>query len=97
MCSSDLGLGMRVPGLLVSPYARRGFIDKQVLSFDSYLRFIEDVFLDGQRLDPATMDRPDPRPIVREEIPILGDLIHEFDFTQKPQKAPILPLWPSRR
>lgn len=91
------GLGMRVPGLLISPYAKRGFIDKQVLSFDSYLRFIEDVFLGGQRLDPATMDRPDPRPIVREEIPILGDLIHEFDFTQKPQRIPILPMWPSRR
>src|SRR6476659_9764103 len=36
------GLGFRVPGLVISPFARRGYIDHQVLSTDSYLRFIED-------------------------------------------------------
>src|SRR6202008_2924736 len=46
------GYGLRVPGLVISPYARRGYIDHQVLSFDAYDKFIEDVFLGGARLDP---------------------------------------------
>jgi phospholipase C len=29
------GYGLRVPGLVISPYARRGFIDHQTLSFDA--------------------------------------------------------------
>ena len=36
---------------------------------DAYHKFIEDVFLGGQRLDPATDGRPDPRPDVRENSP----------------------------
>jgi phospholipase C len=91
------GYGLRVPGLVISPYAKKGFIDKQVLSFDAYLRFIEDVFLDGKRLDPDKIARPDPRPTVREEVPIMGDLIHSFDFDQEPRKPPILEPWPSRQ
>src|SRR5205823_1336769 len=53
-----LGYGLRVPGLVVSPYAKQGFIDHQVLSFDAYLKFIEDDFLGGRRLDPKTDGRP---------------------------------------
>src|SRR5919202_654733 len=44
------GYGLRVPGLMISPYARKGYIDHQTLSFDAYLKFIEDDFLGGQRL-----------------------------------------------
>ena len=55
-----------MPGLVISPYARQGYIDHQTLSFDAYLKFIEDDFLGGQRLDPRTDGRPDPRPDVRE-------------------------------
>jgi phospholipase C len=77
------GYGFRVPGLVISPWARRGYIDHQVLSFDAYLKFIEDVFLGGQRLDPASDGRPDPRPNVRERAPILGDLARDFDFSLK--------------
>jgi len=36
------GYGMRVPGLLVSPYARHGYIDHTVLDFTSVLKFIEE-------------------------------------------------------
>jgi hypothetical protein len=49
-----------------------------MLSFDAYLEFIEDVFIEGRRLDPLTDGRPDPRPTVREEVPILGDLRRDF-------------------
>ena len=35
------GFGFRVPGLLVSPYARRGHVDSTVLDFTSILKFVE--------------------------------------------------------
>jgi len=38
----DYGYGFRVPALLVSPYARRGFIDSTELDFTSILKFIEE-------------------------------------------------------
>jgi phospholipase C len=91
------GYGLRVPAMVISPYARRGFIDHHVLSFDAYLKFIEDDFLSGQRLDPLTDGRPDPRPDVRENEPILGNLIREFDFTQTPRRPMLLPRIPPNK
>ena len=88
------GYGLRVPALVISPYAKAGYIDHQILSQDAYLKFIEDDFLYGQRLDPATDGRPDPRPRVREDAPILGNLADSFDFNQKPLPPVILPLNP---
>jgi phospholipase C len=79
------GYGIRVPGLVISPYAKRGYIDHQTLSFDAYLKFIEDDFLGGRRIDPLVDGRPDSRPNVRENAPILGNLIHDFDFRQRPR------------
>ena len=84
------GYGLRVPGLLISPYAKRGYIDSQMLTFDAYLKFIEDRFLGGQRLDPETDGRPDSRPTVREEVAILGDLALSFDFERPPREPLIL-------
>ena len=78
------GYGLRVPGIVISPYARQGFIDSQTLSFDAYLKFIEDDFLGGQRIDPATDGRWDPRPTVRENATQLGDLTADFNFSQSP-------------
>jgi len=86
----SMGYGLRVPGLLISPYARAGYVDHQTLSFDAYLKFIEADFLDGARLDPATDGRPDPRPVVRENALWLGDLRWEFDFTQVPRPPLVL-------
>ncbi len=91
------GYGIRVPAMMISPWARAGTIDSQTLSFDAYLRLIEDLFLDGQRLDPETMSRPDSRPTVREEIGILGNLLREFDFTQAPLPPLILDPGAGRR
>jgi len=88
------GYGLRVPGIVISPYARSGYVDHQILSFDAYEKFIEDDFLGGRRLNPRTDGRPDPRPTVREDVPILGDLTRDFDFTQKPRPPLILPLHP---
>jgi hypothetical protein len=85
------GYGLRVPGIVISPYARRGYVDHQTLSFDAYAKSIEDDFLRGQRLDPQTDGRADPRPDVREALPILGNLANDFDFTQTPRRPLILP------
>ena len=84
------GYGLRVPGIVISPYAKTGYIDHQTLSFDAYAKFIEDDFLNGQRLDPATDGRPDPRPDVRENASILGNLASDFDFNQQPRSPLIL-------
>ena len=88
------GFGLRVPALVISPYARAGFIDHQVASLDAYVKFIEDDFLGGRRLDPATDGRPDRRPDVREALPQVGDMSLDFDFNQKPLPRLILPLHP---
>jgi phospholipase C len=88
------GYGFRVPSLVISPYARPGFIDHQALSFDAINKFIEDDFLGGDRLNPATDGRPDPRPDVREDAPQLGDFTTDFDFNQSPLPPLILPLHP---
>jgi phospholipase C len=85
------GYGFRVPGLVISPYARQGFIDHQILSHDAYVKFIEDDFLGGERIDPRTDGRPDTRPGVREDVTILGDLRADFDFSQSPRPPEVLP------
>jgi phospholipase C len=90
----SLGYGLRVPAIVISPYAKTGYIDHQTLSFDAYDKFIEDDFLNGQRLDPKADGRPDSRPSVREAAPQLGDLSADFDFSQAPRKALLLPLRP---
>ncbi len=88
------GYGLRVPAIVISPYARRGFIDDQTLSSDAYLKFIEDDFLGGARLNPETDGRPDPRPDVREDEPVLGNLVQDFNFGQPPRPPLLLPTNP---
>ena len=88
------GYGLRVPAMVISPYARKGFVDHQTLSFDAYLKFIEDDFLGGARIDPKTDGRPDSRPTVRERAAVLGDIAKDFDFSQKPRTGTILPVRP---
>src|SRR5581483_1547704 len=88
------GYGLRVPGIVISPYARHHYIDHQTLSFDAYLRFIEDDFLGGMRLNPATDGRPDSRPTVRESVAILGNLVRDFTFSQPPRPPVLLPVHP---
>ena len=101
--SNSYGWGFRVPGIVISAYAKPGYIDHDYLSLDNINRFIEDLFLSGARLDPNTDGRPDNRPIVTEAItqvtdrttkatsPV-GDLLNVFDFTQSPIPIPVLPV-----
>jgi phospholipase C len=88
------GFGLRVPGILVSAYAKAGTIDHNVLSLDSYATFIEDIFIRGARLDPVKLGNPDSRPDIRDALTSvtlpngatapIGRLMQEFDFAQQP-------------
>lgn len=84
------GYGLRVPAMVISPFAKQGYIDHQTLSHDAYVKFIEDDFLGGQRLDPKNDGRPDPRPDVRENASQLGDITNDFDFNQTPRQPLVL-------
>jgi phospholipase C len=68
-------LGFRVPALLVSPYARRGYVDSTRLDTTSILRFIED----NWRLKP--LGRRDAR---------AGSLAHAFNFAGPPREPSIV-------
>ena len=59
---------------------------------DNYyaVKFIEDDFLGGERIDPSTDGRPDSRTNVPEADSQLGDLREDFDFTQQPLPPPLV-------
>jgi phospholipase C len=78
----QLMYGLRVPGLTISPWLGIGTVDQQTLSFDAYLKFIEDLFLAGSRL------ANDGRTAVRESESVLGDLLTEFDFRRTLKNPP---------
>jgi phospholipase C len=88
------GYGFRVPAFLVSPWARQGYIDHSTLSFDAFLKIVEDRFLGGERLDPLTDGWPDSRPTIRENAKQLSSLDDAFDFRGKPRAPLVLPLFP---
>ncbi len=70
------GYGLRVPALLISPYAKEGFIDKTKLDFTSILKFIEE----NWGLDPLA-----------ERDTNANNFLSAFDFTQAPRQAVYLP------
>ena len=88
----SIGLGIRVPEIIISPYARHGYVDHQLLSLDSVNRFIEDVFMNSQRLDPVNDGRPDSRPDIRESDPALGSVLADFNFSRAPSPPLLIPL-----
>jgi Phosphoesterase family len=87
-----LGLGIRVPAMVISPYAKKGYIDHNFCSTDCYLKMIEDVFLGGERMDQA--GRPDPRPDYRDEQTSYVGLTGDFDFSHQPREPLILSTHP---
>ncbi len=70
------GYGFRVPCLIISPYARHGYVDHTVADFASTLKFIETVF----SLPPLT-----------SRDGSAGNLMDAFDFSHPPDKPLILP------
>jgi phospholipase C len=63
------GLGPRVPAIVISPYARPGFIDHTTYEFASVLRFIETIF--------------DVPPLTSRDAQA-ADMLSAFDFSQQP-------------
>jgi len=63
------GFGLRVPMILISPYAKPGYTDSNVASFGSILAFSEQV------LGLASLNRVDASSY---------NYLNAFDFTQKP-------------
>jgi hypothetical protein len=47
------GYGTRLPLLTISPFARRNHVDHTLLDQTSILRFIEDNWLAGERIQPG--------------------------------------------
>ena len=98
--SGPQGYGLRVPGLLVSAWAKPGYIDDSVLSFNAYAVLIENLFMGGARLDPTALGEPDARPTIRDELSSvtfpngttapIGQLINEFNFKQTPLPTLVL-------
>ena len=50
------GYGPRQPLLVISPYARRNFVDHSVTDQTSIIRFIEDNWLSGERIGSGSFD-----------------------------------------
>ena len=73
----DFGLGIRVPTLIVSPYAKEGYVDSTMYEFSSVLRFIEDNW------GLTQLTRRDK---------IADNLTEAFDFSQPPRKPVTQPL-----
>jgi phospholipase C len=69
------GYGFRSPGLLVSPYARQGYVDSTTLDFTSELKFIENNW------GVAPLASRDAN---------ANDITSAFDFTQAPREPVLL-------
>ncbi|MBV8198604.1 MAG: hypothetical protein JO263_10740 [Candidatus Eremiobacteraeota bacterium] len=70
------GLGIRVPCLIVSPYAKQGYVAHGPYEFGSILRFIEETF-NLPNIGPVSKGYTDGR---------AASLDDAFDFTQQPRK-----------
>jgi phospholipase C len=75
------GLGFRLPLIIISPYAKPGFVFKEQSEQASIARFIEKIFGSTHTLseyDPAAQDGQ------------ANDLLNAFDFTQQPLSPLVL-------
>ena len=99
------GLGFRVPTLIISPYARRGYVSGQLYEHSSILKFIErrfglpslasvnhqfDTSTPGTNNDAAGQAFGPPAP-PRDRLTQIGDFSEVFDFSQDPNYHPSLP------
>ncbi len=50
------GYGPRIPVLVISPYARQNFVDHTMIDQSSIIRFVEDNWLNGQRIGNGSFD-----------------------------------------
>jgi phospholipase C len=72
----EYGYGFRVPALLVSPYAKEGYIDSTELDFTSMLKFIQ------ENWDVASLGERDAK---------ANNFLSAFDFARGPREPRIIP------
>ena len=65
-----VGLGLRVPCIIISPYAKKGYVSHTQYEFGSILKFIEQTF---------------NLPSLRTSDARANSLVDSFDFTQAPR------------
>ncbi|HEY0315818.1 MAG TPA: alkaline phosphatase family protein [Sphingomonas sp.] len=71
------GPGTRTPFILISPYSKVNYVDSTPITQASVVRFIEDNWLNGQRIGGGSNDA------------ITGSIMGMFDFTAPPHTTPI--------
>src|ERR1700758_5099295 len=74
-----IGLGFRVPMLVISPFSRGGFVSSDLFDHTSVLRFLETRF--GAEVPNLSAWRP----------PAFGDPTSAFNFSKPDQSVPVLP------
>jgi phospholipase C len=72
------GYGTRQPLLVISPYAKPNFVDHTLTDQSSIIRFIEDNWLEGERVGQGSFDT------------IAGPIDNMFDFNQQPSPPLVL-------
>ena len=71
------GLGIRVPCLIISPYAKKGYVSHTQYEYGSILRFIEETYgIPAGSIGPPSLGYTDGR---------ANSLDDAFDFNQKPR------------
>jgi len=65
------GYGPRLPLIVISPWARQNFVDHMVTDQTSVIRFVEDNWLNGQRIGSGSFDS------------IANSISQMFDFSKK--------------
>ena len=73
------GYGPRLPMLVISPWAKRNFVDHTVTDQTSVLRFIEDNWLAGKRIGQGSFDT------ISNPI----DAMFDFEHETAPNAAPV--------
>jgi len=76
-----VGLGIRVPCIIISPYAKAGYVSHTQYEFGSVLKFIEETF-QLPSLGPASRGYTDAR---------AHSLVDSFDFKQSPRPFKPIP------
>ncbi len=72
------GYGPRIPMMVISPYARRNYVDHTLADQTSIIRFVEDNWLDGQRIGQGSFDA------------LAGSLNGMFNFQNAPNRGAYL-------
>ncbi len=100
------GMGLRVPTLMISPWAKRGHVAGTLYEHSSTLKFIEKTFglptlasvnhqfdqqTPGTNNDAANGASSGPAAPPRDGLARIGNMYELLDFTQNPNYYPVLP------